>query len=175
MGNPADTLVSKHPSRVAQLKGPVYDYLKAISKIVPFNGTDQDLYMAIFYPAYRRKPVNMVLPDHVRAVNPFRTAGDYINKVNSQKAYVKLTAPEWTALKDTAGKLGLSWESLYKQINFESAWNPQARNPKSGARGLIQFMPATAKALGYHSSLGLGSTILIAGVGYFALKELNII
>ena len=33
-------------------------------------------------------------------------------------------------------------------IQFESRWNPQAVNRFSGASGLIQFMPATAKGLG---------------------------
>lgn len=33
-------------------------------------------------------------------------------------------------------------------IQFESSWNPRAVNPRSGASGLIQFMPATATALG---------------------------
>ena len=33
-------------------------------------------------------------------------------------------------------------------INAESAFNPQARNPRSGATGLIQFMPKTAEGLG---------------------------
>lgn len=33
-------------------------------------------------------------------------------------------------------------------INAESAFNPQARNPTSGATGLIQFMPKTAEGLG---------------------------
>jgi len=33
-------------------------------------------------------------------------------------------------------------------INFESRWNTQARNKRSGATGLIQFMPKTAAGLG---------------------------
>lgn len=177
MGNPADTLVSKHPTRVAQLKGPVLAYLTAISRNMPFNGTDQDLYMAVFYPAYRRKPMNMLLPDNVRRMNkPIRTAGDYVAKVNAQTHYAKIESDaEWDALKDTASKIGVSWQSLYKLINFESGWNPKARNHHSGARGLIQFMPDSARRLGYKPTLGLGTSVLIAGVGYIALKELKII
>lgn len=176
MGTPADTLVSKHPTRVAQLKGPVYQYLAAISKNLPFNGTDQDLYMAVFYPAYRRKPINTLLPDYVQKVNkPLRTAGDYVNKVNSQKFYPKLSDAEWTALKNTAAKLNISWESLLKLISFESGWDPKARNPSSGARGLIQFMPRTAEGMGYKSTLGLGTTVLIAGATYLTLKSMHII
>jgi hypothetical protein len=33
-------------------------------------------------------------------------------------------------------------------MKFESNFNPQARNPQSGATGLIQFMPSTARGLG---------------------------
>lgn len=48
------------------------------------------------------------------------------------------------ALSQAAGALGMNPEWLYKVIQLESAWNPAAYN-KSGAVGLIQFMPATLK------------------------------
>lgn len=54
-----------------------------------------------------------------------------------------------TAL-DTVSKLlevNPSW--LFALIQFESAGNPAARNKITGARGLIQFMPATARELGF--------------------------
>lgn len=54
-----------------------------------------------------------------------------------------------TALKETAAKLGIPPEWLNALINFESAGNPQARNKISGARGLIQFMHSTARAMGF--------------------------
>lgn len=38
---------------------------------------------------------------------------------------------------------------LDKLITFESGWNPTSTNKYTGARGLIQFMPKTAQALGY--------------------------
>jgi len=53
------------------------------------------------------------------------------------------------AVQEVAAKLGVSPVWLDNLIYFESGWNPQARNVKSGARGLIQFMPATARSLGY--------------------------
>ena len=53
------------------------------------------------------------------------------------------------ALNLVAKKLGTNPQWLDKLINFESRWNPQATNPNSGARGLIQFMPDTARDLGY--------------------------
>lgn len=58
--------------------------------------------------------------------------------------------PEETkALNTLASWLGVPADWLYKLIMFESSWNPKAKNPSSGARGLIQFMPQTAKDLGY--------------------------
>lgn len=47
-----------------------------------------------------------------------------------------------------AGELGLSADHLAATIAHESGWRPDAVNPYSGATGLIQFMPATARALG---------------------------
>jgi len=52
-------------------------------------------------------------------------------------------------LLDLALKLQTRPEWLENLINFESGFKPGARNPYTGARGLIQFMPDTARALGY--------------------------
>lgn len=46
---------------------------------------------------------------------------------------------------------------FYKLIEFESGNNPLAKNPRSSARGLIQFLDSTAKELGYANSLDLVS------------------
>jgi hypothetical protein len=54
-----------------------------------------------------------------------------------------------TALNTLAGWLGVPVSWIDSLIRFESSWNPAAKNKYTGARGLIQFMPATAKALGY--------------------------
>lgn len=176
MGTAADTLVNKNPTRIAQLKGPILNYLKEVSKTLPFNGTDQDLYLAVFYPAYRRKASTTPFPADVQKYNPgIKTPADYVNLVNSRKQNAVLTDPEWTALKDTAKKLNIGWEPLFKLITFESLWEPLARNKKSGARGLIQFMPKTAEWLGYKASGGPLLLIALAAGGYFIFKKLNII
>lgn len=56
-----------------------------------------------------------------------------------------------TALTDTAAAIGASPEDLHALIQAESAWNPRAYN-KSGAVGLIQFMPQTLKDYGLLSA-----------------------
>jgi hypothetical protein len=48
-----------------------------------------------------------------------------------------------------AAKLGIDPAWLNAQIEFESAWDPQATNQVSGARGLIQFEDAAARDLGF--------------------------
>jgi hypothetical protein len=45
-------------------------------------------------------------------------------------------------------RLGVDPAWIANVIQFESRWNPQAVNRFSGASGLIQFMPSTAKGLG---------------------------
>lgn len=173
----ADTLVSRYPTRVAQLKKPVLDYLMKEHKRLPYNGTDQDLYMAVFRPTYRRLSPLTRFPQFVIKQNPgINTPQDYINLVNNRKATAILTSAEWTALKNTAAALGMSWEPLYKLINFESiGWDPKAKNPRSGARGLIQFMPSTAEGMGYKGSLGIGMIALLMGGGYYLAKRFHLI
>jgi len=46
--------------------------------------------------------------------------------------------------------------ALANLIQFESGGNPQARNPTTGATGLIQFIPSTASRLGTSTAV-LGS------------------
>lgn len=60
-----------------------------------------------------------------------------------------LTPSEEKALEAVAKDIGANSKQLYDLINFESKWNPQAKNPNSSARGLIQFIDSTARGLGY--------------------------
>lgn len=144
--NAADNLVQLFPDRVSQLKGPVLRYLSAW---LPFNGTEQDLYMAVFYPTYRKKLPFEPLPSKVLAQNPgIKNAQDYVNLINKRPP-VKLSIPEENALLEVASKLKVNADSLKKLINFESGWNPTATNKYTGARGLIQFMPSTAASFDY--------------------------
>jgi hypothetical protein len=66
-----------------------------------------------------------------------------------------ITPKDLQLLNEIAVRLGVAYSDLFSLINFESGFNPQAKNPKSSARGLIQFMDATAKSLGYADSLDL--------------------
>lgn len=188
MGTPADTLVAQHPDRVSQLLGPVYDYLKPM---MPYSQVPQNLYMAVFFPIARNWPPNAKFADEI-AKNPklgpkyaasftkqnpgIVYVSDYINKVeaSSKRSRPILTAAEDAALVTIAGRLGVAKDSLYKEINFESSWNPQATNPYSGARGLIQIMPKTAKGMGYVAMAGLLPLLLVGGIVYFILQRKGI-
>lgn len=66
--------------------------------------------------------------------------------------YLKLTESEIATLHTVADSLSIPSEWLYRLIDFESGWNPKARNPYSGATGLIQFMDSTARNMGYSSA-----------------------
>jgi hypothetical protein len=181
MSTPADTLVTKYPDRISQLNGPVLTYLKKMSAGLPFNRTEQDLFMTVFYPDARRvdpgTSFSDIVPEKYIAKfthdNPgINTPQDYINYVNRHKNAATLTPQEWTSLKNVAATLNVPYDSLYRLINFESGWNPLATNPYSGARGLIQFMPDTAKWLGF--AAGAGSFLLIiavAGVAFYIARK----
>jgi hypothetical protein len=69
-------------------------------------------------------------------------------KLYSEGEQIPLMNKE-TALSNLAAALGVPVQWVDNLIQFESGWNPAARNPYSGARGLIQFMPQTARDLGY--------------------------
>lgn len=68
---------------------------------------------------------------------------------------MKLTERENEVFQTIALQLNVDPGNLYKLINFESGWNPQAKNPLSSARGLIQFTDSTARDLGFDNSLDL--------------------
>lgn len=51
--------------------------------------------------------------------------------------------------KQIAIKEGLDPAIFIAQLNMESGFDPKAKNPKSGAIGIGQFMPDTAKGMGF--------------------------
>lgn len=61
-------------------------------------------------------------------------------------------------VEDIANEFNVSPATLVGVIQNESGWNPTIKNPVSSARGLIQFIDATAKSLGFPG----GSAELIA-------------
>jgi hypothetical protein len=66
-------------------------------------------------------------------------------------AYSRAGAELAQKIVDVANQLGVHPFDLSNLINFESAgtFASDVRNRVSGATGLIQFMPATAKAMGF--------------------------
>ena len=63
--------------------------------------------------------------------------------------YVKENREEFaTKVADICNQLNIKPNWLMFVMWFESKLNPQAVNPISGATGLIQFMPSTARGLG---------------------------
>lgn len=62
--------------------------------------------------------------------------------------YPVLTVERALLVVDTARAVGAEPVWLAEVINFESRFRPDAVNPTSGATGLIQFMPSSARRLG---------------------------
>lgn len=60
-----------------------------------------------------------------------------------------------TVIKEVASLLSIPDSWLYNLIYFESKGNPQAENPYTKAKGLIQFMPKTAQWLGFKDQFDL--------------------
>lgn len=65
------------------------------------------------------------------------------------------TAADMEELKIIASRLGMPAEWLWMELNFESRLNPQAKNPLSSARGIMQWTNARAQDLGYRDSADL--------------------
>lgn len=58
----------------------------------------------------------------------------------------------WNKLSRISESLGMNPEDLLTVMFYESGLDPAARNKKSNASGLIQFMPDILKGLGFHGS-----------------------
>jgi peptidoglycan hydrolase-like protein with peptidoglycan-binding domain len=74
--------------------------------------------------------------------------GGGVGSVIAVKGTERLAPADLKALYDVATYLGINVDWLATAMSFESGLNPQAVNASSGATGLIQFMPSTAKNLG---------------------------
>lgn len=66
-----------------------------------------------------------------------------------------LSSSEAAALATASGALGIPSDWLFAAINHESHWRPDIKNPRSSARGLLQWIDSTAKGLGYAGSADL--------------------
>lgn len=77
-----------------------------------------------------------------------------------------LSQNEQNALEEAAGMIGIPAAWLFNVVSFETAkkddrgrvvvtWDPKIKNDLTGAAGLIQFMPDTARALGYKDQIDL--------------------
>jgi hypothetical protein len=65
-----------------------------------------------------------------------------------------MISADYNAIADVATDLGVPVRWLLELLWFETGMtmDPLARNPNSGARGLIQFVNGTARAMGYTSA-----------------------
>ncbi|MGB7569585.1 MAG: transglycosylase SLT domain-containing protein [Chitinivibrionales bacterium] len=59
------------------------------------------------------------------------------------------------AINKAAAAIGVPPQWLYNEIRLESGFDPAAENSITHAKGLIQFMPDTARGLGYKDQFDL--------------------
>ena len=86
----------------------------------------------------------VLLPDFAkagRAFLPSVIAGDIVEAYSISEELA-------LAIAQMAHDLDIDPYALANVINFESGFNAAAVNPASGASGLIQFIPSTARGLG---------------------------
>lgn len=75
------------------------------------------------------------------------------------RSLVKHGADAIAAARAAADRIGVPIEWLAFVLHLESSWNPKARNAQSGAIGLAQWLPSTARNLGVDPSAIPGMTI----------------
>jgi hypothetical protein len=101
-------LVTRLPDFDAQMDRAVLPYFQ---KYAPFT-SEQDVYMTVFYPAYRHVAPSTEFSAAVQRVNPgIKTVQDYINKVNMQIASRRLIPVGKTVLM-AAVAVGLLYLTL---------------------------------------------------------------
>ena len=87
-------LVQEYPTFETQLEEPVFEYFK---RYAPFKN-EAEFYLAVFYPALRKKDLNYIFPSSIQEPNtlningvkyPIKTPAHYV-------AYVKGKLPEYS-------------------------------------------------------------------------------
>lgn len=92
----------------------------------------------------------------IRALDDFRMLGiDYPMLGDAEKMAARITeiySAPGAKLTAIARELDVHPYALANVIHGESGWNAKARNPESGAVGLLQWTPTTARDLGTSSA-----------------------
>jgi hypothetical protein len=84
----SNDIIERYPTRLAQIKHIVKDYLKAY---MPFN-TEYALYMVTLAPRYKNHPLHSPLSDTIQKNNKgIKTPADYINKIRKQAGLPLIT------------------------------------------------------------------------------------
>ncbi len=83
-----------------------------------------------------------------RQIQSSAASGIKSSRVKNSDVAARLGQNFLEKVKEVAKRLKCDYRDLIGLMNSESGLNPKARNKKSRATGLIQFMPSTARELG---------------------------
>ncbi len=95
-----------------------------------------------------------------RPVPPSDTGNFDLQRIEHVRNNPAVTPEFLREVEAMAGRLGTRPEYLLAVMSFESRLNPAAVNPLSGATGLIQFIPETARGLGTSTAALRGMTAM---------------
>lgn len=120
---------------------------------------------------------NKYLNGRLPGANPL--TNQYTEIFSQDKAYENYQMPE--ALKGNIQNFVEQTNAAYKLpkglmsavAQTESSWNPLARNKESGAAGLFQFMPGTAKAYGLEGDDVFDPNKATAAAGKYLRDNMN--
>lgn len=108
-------IISMFPDSAGQLREPVYNYLR---RYAPFT-TNAELYLSVFYPAWRKRDYTQPFPENVQKANPgIITPAHYV-------AYVEGRLSDYTA-----GKFDIS-EIVRKNTGYSSTQDIAPVNHKT--------------------------------------------
>jgi soluble lytic murein transglycosylase-like protein len=128
-----------------------YDAARGFARRYPdavLGSVPPDLRESVQRANTMRPPAAPTLPPDLGAsrVKPYSQpqVNALASKVNAPSQYDQI-------FKDAADQYGLDWRELKLRSAAESGFNPEAQSSQ-GAQGVMQFMPATARALGVDPS-----------------------
>jgi hypothetical protein len=123
--------------------------MQGIDPITALNKQLELFDMDVLPPTPAMEVVNKLTPQQQQLLQKYKTPERSARGFGGTGSYKPEIVPKGYGemIQQSAAKYGIPPSIIAGLIETESAWNPIARSP-AGARGLAQFMPATAAEFG---------------------------